>query len=201
MLRKNVLISDDCNVTTLIRLDITKVQLIWHSQHTGLFMSTKEIKTKSDLLERSFSPLIIIQQRTDFPGNTINVPTDWAQLNFIREENIFSRSTSTIRNRKIFLVHTLFPGTTEHPHRHTTLKCISNWTLLTLDCNTSYFWVKIHQLKKKIRVPLKFIWYCRHWQLSKVQAFWKSEHYRTFILDTVQLTGPMFAIKINIKDR
>lgn len=76
MLRKNVLISDDCNVTTLIRLDITKVQLIWHSQHTGLFMSTKEIKTKSDLLERSFFPLFIIQQRTDFPGNTINVPTD-----------------------------------------------------------------------------------------------------------------------------
>lgn len=56
MLRKNVLISNDCNVTTLIRLDITKVQLIWHSQHAGLFMLTKEIKTNLIYQKHLFPP-------------------------------------------------------------------------------------------------------------------------------------------------
>lgn len=75
-------------------------------------------KNQSHLLEIPFSLLIIIQQRSDFPGNTINILTDWVQQNFIREENTFSRSTSTMRNRKIFLVHTFFPETTEHPYIH-----------------------------------------------------------------------------------
>lgn len=124
---------------------------------------------------------------------------------FIREENTFSGSTSTMRNRKIFLVHTFFPETTEHPYRHTALKCTSNWTLLTLDCNRTHFWAKIDQWKKNnqssIKVHLVLPTLIGKTQPSKIQAFWKSEHYKTFILDTVQLTDPMFAIMINIKDR
>lgn len=53
--------------------------------------------------------------------NTINVPTNWAQLNSIKKENISSRSTSTIRNRK-----KKNKSVFTYSYRHTTLRCTLN---------------------------------------------------------------------------